>query len=193
MSEPGEAGNVESWFAREHHSCPHDRLLAWVEPRWFMAIDSNAVASMVAKSAGQTGRLNRLPSCRVDQGTSNAGLERSQCGVLSPQHDFEVFLLSRPGFPNNNGPFELAGVSSDFNTGLSNQYIPSPDLPLREDRMWHRRPWSDLSPTPHNYRRKVPLQLLISSSKFLHHSCQRLVARLQSNYRITLSRCDVFN
>src|SRR2546422_8165428 len=98
MPEPGKAGNVESWLARKHHSCPQDRLLTWVEPRWLMAIDSNSVASMLAKSAGQTGRLNRLPSCRVDLGTGNARLECAQCGVLSSQHDLEVFLLSGPGF-----------------------------------------------------------------------------------------------
>src|SRR5712692_365012 len=151
MPKTCKARNVESWLARKHHSSPHDRLLSRVEPRWLMPVDPDAVAYMMTKGATQTGRLNLLPSCRVDSGASNAGLERSQCGFLSSQHCLEVFLLSRPGFPNDNGPFELARISSDFDAGLSNQYIPFPDLPLREDGVWYGRPGADLSPKAHNY------------------------------------------
>src|SRR5204863_419529 len=133
MSEPGEAGNVESWLAREHHSCAHDRLLPWVEPRWLVAIDSTAVASMVAKSFGQTSRLNRRPSCRVDLGTGNARLECAQCGVLSSQHGPAVFPASILPISDCR-PHLCRRPSWSYRASLVKKDLGSPSLRLSRQR-----------------------------------------------------------
>src|SRR6266568_4339415 len=100
MSEPGMAGNVESWLARKHHSRSHDRLLSWVEPRWLVAIDSNAVARMVTKyffSLGPafptiTVRSSSLayPPTSTPASVTNTSplrilrLEKTACGTADP-------------------------------------------------------------------------------------------------------------
>src|SRR3954471_20393029 len=123
VAEAGQAGDVETGLDAEDHVLRDDVIAAFVDEGPFVALESDAVAGVVALQLGDTELGEGVADVAFHLGEPAAGTNGVEGGLLQLHHDVEVLLKVGCRFAEEHRPLQLGAVAADVRPGSGDEDV----------------------------------------------------------------------